>query len=118
MKLLKLLTNLQKIDFNRSVSLLEVCSKNTRYIKRNSGSINSGVGSFSDMDFLKLEPKPKLVVFDLGNFLWLLQNYLSGCFWLIAPKFWEGDGGPMNGSFSFYNCRLSDGNTHTLSAII
>ena len=91
MKLLKSVTNLQKIGFNGYKALLAVCSKNTRYIKRNSGSINGGVGSFSDMDFLKPEPKPKLVVFDLGNvcgscrvtlviaFDFLLENF--GSWW-------------------------------------
>ena len=68
MKVLKSVINLQKIGFNGYKALATVCSKKTTYIIKNSGSINSGVGSFSDMDFLKLEPKPKLVVFDLGNF--------------------------------------------------
>ena len=71
MKLLKSVTNLQKIGFNAYKALPAVCSKNlkkTKYITRNSGSISGSVSSFSDMDFLKSEPKPKLVVFDLGNF--------------------------------------------------
>ena len=73
MKFLKPLKILQKVGFNPSVdlALTAVCSKKTRYFTRNNGSnirdrgISSS-SSFCDMNFLKPEPKPKLVVFDLG----------------------------------------------------
>ena len=43
----------------------------------------------------------------------------GSCFWLFAPKCWEGDReGPMNGTLSFYECRLSGGDTQFLPAVI
>ena len=55
----------------------------------------------------------KLNIFVSGSW-----NRLSGCFCLFCPNILERWWGPMNGTLSLYEYRLSGGDAGILSAVI
>ena len=64
MKLVRSLSVLKKFGVNLTIlTLVSIPGISGNTGNNSSNDDNSG----SSMDFLKLEPKPKLVVFDLGN---------------------------------------------------